>query len=238
MKHKNYYEILNISNDATPKQIKRAYYALAKEYHPDINPKAAHMFCNINEAYETLIDPNKRKLYDQSLEEDIFEEESVFEQTESDYYYNNAKYYQDLDKEPMFYILRDFQKYKMENIWKSIYNRNIFVLYFATIASMFICVFTLSNRIAKLFKKTLITKKHTKSKCINFLMDCMKENELLLYFYWFLTISTISILKTIKIIGKIIFFIYDKILRPLFLPLAIVIAALFFSDKDVRRRYR
>ena len=237
MKHKNYYEILNISSDATPAQIKRAYYSLAKKYHPDVNPKMAHVFCNINEAYETLIDPHKRAEYDLSLNStnDTVEEETVFNQTESDYYYSNGKYYQNIDNEPMFYILRDFDKYKMENVWGAIAKRNLFILYFATIASFIIWLATLTNRTAKLFKKSIILKKRTKLKSINFLMDCIKENELLLYFYWFLTISIISIVKTVKIIWKMIFFIYDRILRPLFIPIAIILAALFWSNKDVRR---
>ena len=235
MKHKNYYEILNVSRDATSAQIKRAYYSLAKKYHPDINPKAAHLFCNMNEAYETLIDPDKRRLYDQHLDDDLFKEENTFKQTESDYYYSNAKYYQNIDNEPLFYILRDFDKYKMENIWHAIGKRNLFILYFSMVAAFVILLATLSNRFAKLFKKSLVIKNRSKSNSINFLMDCMKENSLLLYFYWFLTISTISVIKTIKIICKVIFFIYDKILRPLFLPLAIIVAALFFSNKDVRK---
>lgn len=237
MKHKNYYEILNVPQDATPVQIKRAYYSLAKKYHPDVNPKMAHLFCNINEAYETLIDPVKRSSYDAILNnpEDTFKEESTFKQSESDYYYSNAKYYQNIDNEPLFYILKDFNKYKMENIWSAIGKRNLIVLYFSTIASFIIWFATLSNRCANLFKKSLISKKRGKSKTINFLKDCIEENELMLYFYWFLTISTISIIKTVKIIWKVIFFIYDRILRPLFLPLAIILAALFWSNKEVRR---
>jgi hypothetical protein len=123
----------------------------------------------------------------------------------------------------------------MENVWSAIGKRNLFVLYFSTIASFTIWFATLSNRIAKLFKKSLISKKRSKSKTINFLKDCIEENELLLYFYWFLTISIISIVKTVKITWKIIFFIYDRILRPLFLPLAIILAALFWSNKEVRK---
>jgi molecular chaperone DnaJ len=66
-KEKDYYEILNIDKDANNEEIKRAYRKLAKKYHPDVNkedPKASEKFIEIKDAYETLIDPEKRKLYD------------------------------------------------------------------------------------------------------------------------------------------------------------------------------
>lgn len=65
---KDYYDILGVSKTASEKDIKQAYRRLARKYHPDINPgdKAAEAkFKEINEAYETLKDPDKRKQYDQ-----------------------------------------------------------------------------------------------------------------------------------------------------------------------------
>ena len=64
---KDYYEILNVSRDASQDEIKSAYRKLAKKYHPDLNPndkEAEQKFKEINEAYEILSDPEKRKRYD------------------------------------------------------------------------------------------------------------------------------------------------------------------------------
>ncbi len=64
---KDYYRILGVDKSANEKDIKKAFRRLAKEYHPDANPNpsAEAKFKEINEAYETLSNPEKRKLYDQ-----------------------------------------------------------------------------------------------------------------------------------------------------------------------------
>ena len=66
----NYYTVLGVSAGATLEEIKKAYRKLALRYHPDKNPgddEAEAKFIEINEAYDTLSDDNKRKTYDQSL---------------------------------------------------------------------------------------------------------------------------------------------------------------------------
>lgn len=64
---KDYYEILNISKDASQDEIKSSFRRLAKKYHPDLNPndkEAEQRFKEVNEAYEVLGNPEKRKRYD------------------------------------------------------------------------------------------------------------------------------------------------------------------------------
>ena len=61
-----YYRSLGVQPGATAEELKKAYRGLAKKYHPDLHPgdkEAEARFKEINEAYETLSDPQKRKEY-------------------------------------------------------------------------------------------------------------------------------------------------------------------------------
>jgi DnaJ-class molecular chaperone len=65
---KDYYATLGVAKTATDKEIKQAFRKLARKHHPDVNPgdkKAEARFKEINEAYEVLGDPAKRKKYDE-----------------------------------------------------------------------------------------------------------------------------------------------------------------------------
>lgn len=66
MKYKDYYAALGVERNATPEQIKKAYRKLAHQYHPDISkdPEGEAKFKEVQEAYATLKDPEKRAAYD------------------------------------------------------------------------------------------------------------------------------------------------------------------------------
>jgi molecular chaperone DnaJ len=67
----DFYKILGVKPDASPEEIKKAFREKAKKYHPDINPHNQEYFKLVVEAYETLIDPIKRKEYDNQYSEEI-----------------------------------------------------------------------------------------------------------------------------------------------------------------------
>ncbi len=67
VKFRDYYEILGVARDASPDEIRKAFRKLARKHHPDVaadKSTAEEKFKEINEAYEVLGDPEKRKKYD------------------------------------------------------------------------------------------------------------------------------------------------------------------------------
>ena len=63
----DYYKLLGVDRSATADEIRKAYRKLARKYHPDVNnaDDAATKFAEVQEAYDTLSDAEKRKMYDQ-----------------------------------------------------------------------------------------------------------------------------------------------------------------------------
>jgi DnaJ-class molecular chaperone len=78
--HKDYYQILELSRDATSQEIKKNYRKLALRFHPDRNQvdSSAEYFKEITEAYGILIDPEKRRTYDRGRA-GMFSRETVFD---------------------------------------------------------------------------------------------------------------------------------------------------------------
>ena len=93
--NKNYYDILQINQNASPEIIDKAYKTLAKKYHPDLQEEnnkkdAEEILKEINEAYGILSDPNKKALYDQNLKNETISQEDYDEIYEENQNLKNA----------------------------------------------------------------------------------------------------------------------------------------------------
>jgi len=67
----DYYKILGVPREASSEKIKKAYYSLAKKYHPDKNPKTTEKYLLITEAYHTLGNLDNRLNYALNMYDEI-----------------------------------------------------------------------------------------------------------------------------------------------------------------------
>lgn len=121
MENKNFYEVLEVREDASAREIRDAYLKKVRQWHPDVNSnkgfKLCHkMMCDINEAYSHLIDPELRKLHDEVLAKR--REEAYQKATSKRYPTTNIskKYFN-------YYDLDDYDEDEKENFvsWINIY---------------------------------------------------------------------------------------------------------------------
>lgn len=113
---KNYYDILQVNQNASPEIIEKAYKTLAKKYHPDLQPEenkkqAEEILKDINEAYEILSNPTSKADYDNSLKERYVSEEDY------ENLYNQNEF---LKNE-----LNNIYENQKENLDNNIYDKNI-----------------------------------------------------------------------------------------------------------------
>lgn len=85
-----YYDTLNVSRNASEKEIKKQYRILAKQFHPDINPSATNVFKEIVEAYDVLSSSKKRKEYDLLVKKAELEEHNQLTLYKENNVYNQA----------------------------------------------------------------------------------------------------------------------------------------------------
>lgn len=213
----NYYQILGVSYTATTEEIKNAFYKLSKKYHPDLNKKGEDIYRNIVEAYDTLKDEKLREVYDMNLFSD-------HEDTNSNYYTNNNNYayYQSLEYETIFSILNNFGLYRFENVIKGLWNRYFIILVLNGLLSLSYIVIKF---IYKIFKK----------KCNWKIYNDILDLSIMRLFIYSIVLLFLGTAKFIYRLLYILYWTYKNIIRPLLIPIAILLASLFVNSRN--RRY-
>ena len=111
----NYYELLGVSEIATKEEIKKAYKVQMKKWHPDINKseEAPEMSIKLNEAKETLLDDDKRKVYDLSLKKEIDENYNKFNRSQknNENTYTNYNTYEEARKVTKWEYFKEYLKF-------------------------------------------------------------------------------------------------------------------------------
>lgn len=130
---KNYYEILEVSQNASPEVIEKAYKTLVKKYHPDLQPQeekanSENKIKEINEAYEILSDKLKKEKYDIELNQRKMQEEKAkysnvqnnnnINSTSSNNEYNSNNYVVKKKVEPQ----NDYNSYNLQNEYNKAIN--------------------------------------------------------------------------------------------------------------------
>ena len=294
-KAKDYYEIMEVSYDISKEDLKRAYYYLAKLYHPDINPRTGNLFKEITEAYNVLKDPIKRREYDLSQgikssvicddldkaakysettdddisdqlknvytklknknlnEDELFdiiadqlnivddmvgqftksfikakkeEEEYSKKQAKDDMdfpfsWYEENQYYKNIDSEPIFRILEEFQNYKFEECIKNIWNRSIIAIFGVMLVYLFSLPLIVRNKCLESFCPTNAMKNHKyKIKWLRYFVYLLYKGNFLKTLGWTLGLNFLIISKVFFNISYCIYWIFDKIIKYFIFPIA------------------
>lgn len=147
---KNFYNILQVKRDATQAEIKKSFKKLSLKYHPDKNKKdpetAKNKFIEISNAYEVLVDPEKRKIYDVHGEEGVNDQTARqnagqrhggnFEDVFSQFFggghgHHHRHHFQEEQEEKNHFENSDVLNLKMESLTKLYRRQQIwFVLFF------------------------------------------------------------------------------------------------------------
>ena len=113
------YKILGIEKSATPEQIKKAYFVMAKKYHPDSADKSeVQKFYEVAEAYQILFDKEERKAYDLALDGGKIEKILVEDEPVHPTIFKDSRNTTGVDDE---FRKKEMNRFKHQILWRGIF---------------------------------------------------------------------------------------------------------------------
>lgn len=244
MTDRNYYEVLGVSPNASSAEIKKAYLALCKKYHPDVNPKSAELFKEINAAYQTLSNAVDRRSYDNqmsaasySYDDDDFDttydtddETDSYDDDDYGYTYTRTNNYSQTnstsstnstnsrktatDTKPPRPVFDILDEMK-DGFGTELAKHGLITLYLDTIVALIIVVLTFVDKICGLFDKTIVPKEKSDVKTINKIMEYVGKGKFWTYVMWFFILLFYSLLLFVSLIIEICGLVWDAVLKPI-----------------------
>jgi len=115
----NHYSLLGIKHNDSISMVRKSYYTLSKQFHPDIYKGSAEIFKKLGEAYSTLKDPIKREDYNKKLKIfSNFKKHNKYSTHRDDYKEQSSQNQQESNEEPVQTTSKYEEEYKKLNIDK------------------------------------------------------------------------------------------------------------------------
>ena len=179
----NYYDVLRVDKNASSQEIKDSYKKLIKRYHPDLYPgnkkKAESITRDLNEAYEVLSDPDKKSMYDLSLQETIEQYQPKYSSPSEKYrknFYENKKSYDEPNipswEDKFRQHVYNYVDKKSENMSSSTKKGLFFI---AVLISLLILIITANDYV--MFQNSIIEKQKQKELKRQEILKRMQELE-------------------------------------------------------------
>lgn len=176
----NYYDILKIKSNASQNEIKRAYRKLAKKYHPDnykgTEEEAEEFMSRINEAYDTLVDEKKRKLYDAEFLKNSIPHPSAARPKPDPFRYNTSHSSQEWTDDFGFSPEDEYQSGKTKRTMKRTFYRPLTYSAFLIILIFLAVQFNLPGRVIDVLNINRDTTAKTAKGCINCYFKAVREH--------------------------------------------------------------
>ena len=179
----NYYEVLNVKENASQNDIKKAYRKLAKKYHPDnykgSEKEAEEYMSRINEAYDTLVDEEKRATYDaeykrsKNINQTSWNTSYTDYTSKSDWQRTSSQWTDDFDFPPK----REYRSHKTKRTTHKAFFKPIKYCVCVIVLLFYIAQYDIPGKIVDILTMNRDTTVETAKGCLNCYFQAIREHD-------------------------------------------------------------